>query len=245
MSLNEEKGFLAAIDADSADKTARLVYADWLQERGLPKMSFVRKEVELMEKFPQHSIHLLASLRFANSSGTNAAPLLAPEMMDALEAALEACREPHILVLDPMLDSGDLPWLLSQGEEERRKALRLIVDSRCYVPSTCLDFLLIPKQPICVAVDKDDSFDLMAGELEAHHSEYEIAEVSQLGFGLLVHQFATGEPLYEDDLTLRCKEEHSTYVHLAICTHKGALSICPIEDAGGYSGYTLGVRRRI
>jgi uncharacterized protein (TIGR02996 family) len=40
--MNEEAGFLAAIAANRQDWTARLVYADWLEERGDLRAAAVR-----------------------------------------------------------------------------------------------------------------------------------------------------------------------------------------------------------
>jgi uncharacterized protein (TIGR02996 family) len=35
--MNDEEAFQAALDADPNDRTARLVFADWLEERGDPR----------------------------------------------------------------------------------------------------------------------------------------------------------------------------------------------------------------
>jgi uncharacterized protein (TIGR02996 family) len=48
--MNEELGFLRAIEAQPTDKTARLVYADWLDERSDPRGLDVRMEVELLTR---------------------------------------------------------------------------------------------------------------------------------------------------------------------------------------------------
>jgi uncharacterized protein (TIGR02996 family) len=45
----EEEAFLRAISAAPDDSTVRLVYADWLEERGDPKAEFVRLQVRLRE----------------------------------------------------------------------------------------------------------------------------------------------------------------------------------------------------
>jgi len=43
----DETVFLGEIEADLSDDTARLVYADWLEERGDPRGEYLRIEVEL------------------------------------------------------------------------------------------------------------------------------------------------------------------------------------------------------
>lgn len=40
--MNEEAGFIAALLADPDDRTALLVYADWLQERDDPRAEYLR-----------------------------------------------------------------------------------------------------------------------------------------------------------------------------------------------------------
>jgi uncharacterized protein (TIGR02996 family) len=45
--MNEEAGFLAAIRANPRDDSLRLVYADWLDERGRPESAYLRLECEL------------------------------------------------------------------------------------------------------------------------------------------------------------------------------------------------------
>src|SRR5262249_1785583 len=42
--MNQEQGFLHAIADDPADDTSRLVYADWLEERGAPRAEIIRLE---------------------------------------------------------------------------------------------------------------------------------------------------------------------------------------------------------
>lgn len=44
----DEQGFLNAIRANPADDTARLVYADWLDERGDMRANLLRRECELI-----------------------------------------------------------------------------------------------------------------------------------------------------------------------------------------------------
>src|SRR5262245_38486286 len=45
--MNQEEGFLRAIAAEPGDDTVRLVYADWLEERGDPRAEFLRLEHKL------------------------------------------------------------------------------------------------------------------------------------------------------------------------------------------------------
>jgi uncharacterized protein (TIGR02996 family) len=45
--MNDERGFLRALREDPNDEVSRLVYADWLEERGSPRGEFLRLEVEL------------------------------------------------------------------------------------------------------------------------------------------------------------------------------------------------------
>src|SRR5262245_50353496 len=45
--MDEELGFLRAIHSHPDDEALRLIYADWLQERGDPRAEYLRLEVEL------------------------------------------------------------------------------------------------------------------------------------------------------------------------------------------------------
>ncbi len=47
--MDDEHAFLRAISATPDDNSVRLVYADWLEERGDPRAAFVRVQVELRE----------------------------------------------------------------------------------------------------------------------------------------------------------------------------------------------------
>lgn len=47
--MNDDKDFIRAILADPADDTLRLVYADWLEERGDPRAEFLRLELALVD----------------------------------------------------------------------------------------------------------------------------------------------------------------------------------------------------
>jgi len=53
--MPEEDGFLGAIRADPRDTTARLVYADWLDERHDPRGDFVRLHLALAAAAPDHA----------------------------------------------------------------------------------------------------------------------------------------------------------------------------------------------
>lgn len=45
--MSEEQAFLSAIVANPEDQTAKLVYADWLEERGDPRAEVVRLKVQV------------------------------------------------------------------------------------------------------------------------------------------------------------------------------------------------------
>lgn len=54
--MNDEAAFLAAIAAAPGDPTPRLVYADWLEERGDPRAEFIRLQhqlADLLDRLPQ------------------------------------------------------------------------------------------------------------------------------------------------------------------------------------------------
>src|SRR5579884_4103642 len=50
--MTRENAFLQAILENPADDTARLVYADWLEERGDPRGEFIRVQCELAQLSP-------------------------------------------------------------------------------------------------------------------------------------------------------------------------------------------------
>jgi uncharacterized protein (TIGR02996 family) len=50
--MSEEDGFLAALVADPNDEVTRLVYADWLEERGNPGADYLRTELALSRATP-------------------------------------------------------------------------------------------------------------------------------------------------------------------------------------------------
>jgi uncharacterized protein (TIGR02996 family) len=52
--MRDEAGFLAAIQTASGDDTTRLVYADWLDERGLPGSEFLRVGCQLLALAPDN-----------------------------------------------------------------------------------------------------------------------------------------------------------------------------------------------
>src|SRR5262249_34751659 len=45
--MNDDRAFIRAIQSSPNDPTLRLVYADWLEERGDPRGDFLRLEAEL------------------------------------------------------------------------------------------------------------------------------------------------------------------------------------------------------
>jgi uncharacterized protein (TIGR02996 family) len=66
--MPDEDGFLTAIRANPDDKTARLVYADWLDDRADPRGDFIRLHLALRAAAPDHpervaAEHELSALR--------------------------------------------------------------------------------------------------------------------------------------------------------------------------------------
>jgi uncharacterized protein (TIGR02996 family) len=66
--MHDEEGFLHAIKANPRDDVPRLVYADWLEERGDPRGDFIRLHLALTAAAPDHpervaGEHELSSLR--------------------------------------------------------------------------------------------------------------------------------------------------------------------------------------
>jgi uncharacterized protein (TIGR02996 family) len=53
--MNEQEGFLEAILANPDDDQLRLIYADWLEERGDPRGEFIRVQMELAGTKPEPS----------------------------------------------------------------------------------------------------------------------------------------------------------------------------------------------
>jgi uncharacterized protein (TIGR02996 family) len=51
--MTEEQGFLDEIARNPRDNTPRLVYADWLEERGDPRAEYLRAEIELAAMKPR------------------------------------------------------------------------------------------------------------------------------------------------------------------------------------------------
>src|SRR5262245_32699131 len=90
--LNEEAGFLSAIRQTPADETARLVYADWLDEQGDPeskaKSDFIRLELRMAENPEQGLNHI----RWVNKLQKLAATLNAGWLAVVSHPKLEACR---------------------------------------------------------------------------------------------------------------------------------------------------------
>jgi uncharacterized protein (TIGR02996 family) len=50
--MSDERAFFRAISSKPLDRTVRLVYADWLEERNDPRAEFVRVQVQLSELPP-------------------------------------------------------------------------------------------------------------------------------------------------------------------------------------------------
>src|SRR4051812_39524587 len=76
--MNEEVGFIAALLAEPGDRTAMLVYADWLDDRGDPRAEYLRacaagelseaRLIELRQRLDNGWIALLRVPRFAPGS---------------------------------------------------------------------------------------------------------------------------------------------------------------------------------
>src|SRR5690349_6519973 len=62
--MTDEDAFIQAIVANPDDRTAKLVYADWLDERSDPRAEFLRLHARLGELAPDHPefAHLTARL---------------------------------------------------------------------------------------------------------------------------------------------------------------------------------------
>jgi uncharacterized protein (TIGR02996 family) len=90
--MSEEAGFLSAIQQAPADETARLVYADWLDEQGDPaktaRAEFIHLELQ-MAKVPEQSIN---RIRWLNKLRKLAANIDARWLAIVSHPRLEACR---------------------------------------------------------------------------------------------------------------------------------------------------------
>src|SRR5271170_4351847 len=60
--MNPDADFLAAIRASPYDDALRLVYADWLEERGDPRGEFLRLEL-IVDRPAHHDVHEVARLQ--------------------------------------------------------------------------------------------------------------------------------------------------------------------------------------
>ncbi|MCE9568269.1 MAG: TIGR02996 domain-containing protein [Planctomycetes bacterium] len=90
--MNEETAFLSAIRQNPADETARLVYADWLDEQGDPasiaKAEFIRLELQ-MAPAPTQSLN---RIRWLNKLQKLAVNLDSQWLAIVSHPKLEACR---------------------------------------------------------------------------------------------------------------------------------------------------------
>ncbi|MBA4062171.1 MAG: hypothetical protein C0501_00370 [Isosphaera sp.] len=90
--LDDETGFLSAVRRDPADDTARLIYADWLDERGDPagraRSDFLRLELRLAAR-PERGLN---RARWLHELRTLAAGLDPAWLRTVSHPALEACR---------------------------------------------------------------------------------------------------------------------------------------------------------
>lgn len=74
--MTAEESFLPALDADPADDVTRLVYADWLEERGDVRGEYLRREVELGQRSEDDPLHRAAEARCAELRGQVPRPWL-------------------------------------------------------------------------------------------------------------------------------------------------------------------------
>jgi uncharacterized protein (TIGR02996 family) len=90
--MHDEAGFLSAIRTTPADDTARLVFADWLDEQDDPicktKAAFIRLELQLAEA-PEQNLNRLSALQQLE---TLAAQLAPDWLVVVSHPKLEACR---------------------------------------------------------------------------------------------------------------------------------------------------------
>src|SRR5262245_14035787 len=61
--MNHEKAFLAAIRANPDDEAPRLVYADWLEERGDARAEFIRLQAALSRLAPHSDEYAVCRVR--------------------------------------------------------------------------------------------------------------------------------------------------------------------------------------
>lgn len=81
MPYNDEDAFRRAIRAAPGDTTVKLVYADWLQDRGDARAEFVRLQVEL------HAARTPAAAVEAAAWVVRAGPDVDPDWVAFLRAA--------------------------------------------------------------------------------------------------------------------------------------------------------------
>jgi uncharacterized protein (TIGR02996 family) len=129
--VGDEQAFLAAIRDAPDDTTARLVYADWLEERGHPGAGYLRAEVALAQATPDEAAGIRRSMleliprlpgpwrdRFEQPDLLLTPP--APFRLGWYSANAAAPAPYRSLPnLDPEGLSPDLPWLSGDGVEER------------------------------------------------------------------------------------------------------------------------------
>jgi uncharacterized protein (TIGR02996 family) len=150
--MSEEQGFLATLAADPTDEETRLVYADWLEDRGHPGADYLRTELALAHAQGDEAVPLRRKLleiiprlptrwrdRFEQPD-----LLLAPPVPFATGWYGRKARAPQPYRSLPNLDSDMLalgmPWLSGEGvrprvdqaafEEEELKSLAE-VEARC------------------------------------------------------------------------------------------------------------------
>lgn len=132
MTPGDESGFWNAIRANPEDETARLVYADWLQERDHPGADYLRAEIALSHTVDGDEANrlrrvLLATIPQLPTDWRHRFEqpdlLLAPPVPFATGWYDPNGHAPRPYRALPNLDPGaltpDLPWLSGEGVRER------------------------------------------------------------------------------------------------------------------------------
>lgn len=117
--MSGERAFLAAIRASFGDHTARLVYADWLEERGRRECTFLRLECELTDiaESAEHWVTVFERLRTA-ALGLDTVWVVAvsrvpiEQLRSLVPGSVLAVARQHIAGLPPV---RGYVWQLSDG----------------------------------------------------------------------------------------------------------------------------------
>ena len=132
--MNEEAAFIAALVAEPSDRTAALVFADWLDERGDPRGPMLRND-EVRAWMPPKYENPIPTLRAALESGqadyrgqpasspssvTHAMPELMSLLSHTSTARANACGK------NPSTDGAESEGRVARtpGDGERHRLLR-------------------------------------------------------------------------------------------------------------------------